>query len=215
MKQGTAAFKKNSGDFFESFTSSNADIDGIDKGFAVIDREFGESFLIAESLRNEAKKASDNLSAINNVMEVTNVLALNAAIEAARAGSAGKGFAVVASEIRKHATTTKSAVDDISGNMQVLINSIHDLSTKMETVKAEVEEAKRRVQNLVSANAQELSLIDSVNQDVASLEDTFQEYEGIKSTLNTMIKQSNVSKEDIEKMLIVYDNNIEDIEHIG
>jgi prefoldin subunit 5 len=99
--------------------------------------------------------------------------------------------------------------------MQVLINNIRDLSKKMEAVKAEVETAKRRVQNLVSANAQELSLIDSVNQDVAVLEGTFQEYEGIKSTLNTMIEQSNVSKEDIEKMLIVYDNNIEDMENIG
>jgi flagellin-like hook-associated protein FlgL len=215
MKQGTETFKKNNSDFFESFTNSNTDIDGIDKGFTVIDKEFGESFLITESLQEEAKKASDNLSAINNVTEVTNVLALNAAIEAARAGAAGQGIAVVASEIRKHAVTTKNAVDDISGNMQVLINSIRELSAKMEAVKAEVEKAKRRVQNLVSANAQELSLIDSVNQDVASLEGTFQEYEGIKSTLNAMIKQSNVSKEDIEKMLVVYDNNIEDMENIG
>jgi regulator of replication initiation timing len=99
--------------------------------------------------------------------------------------------------------------------MQILINNIRNLSAKMEAVKAEVEAAKHRVQNLVSANAQELSLIDSVNRDVASLEGTFQEYEGIKSTLNAMIEQSNVSKEDIEKMLVVYDNNIEDIENIG
>jgi hypothetical protein len=67
----------------------------------------------------------------------------------------------------------------------------------------------------VSANTQELSLIDSVNRDVASLETTFQEYEGIKSTLNTMIEQSNISKDDIEKMLIVYDHNIESIEHFS
>jgi hypothetical protein len=215
MRQGTETFKKNNSDFYESFTNSNADIGGIDKGFAVIDREFNESFLIAESLQEEAKKASENLSAINNVTEVTNILALNAAIEAARAGAAGKGFAVVASEIRKHAATTKSAVDGISENMQVLINNIRNLSSKMETVKAEVEDAKRRVQNLVSANAQELSLIDSVNRDVAVLEGAFHEYEGIKLTLNAMIEQSNVSKEDIEKMLIVYDNNIEDMENLG
>jgi methyl-accepting chemotaxis protein len=215
MKQGTETFKKNNSDFFESFTNSNTDIDGIDKGFAVIDKEFGESFGITESLQEEAKKAAENLSAINNVTEVTNILALNAAIEAARAGAAGKGFAVVASEIRKHAATTKNAVDDISGNMQVLIKNIRGLSIKMETVKVEVENAKRKVQNLVSANAQELSLIDSVNRDVASLEGTFKEYDGLKSTLNTMIEQSNVSKEDIEKMLVVYDNNIEDIEDIG
>jgi hypothetical protein len=212
MKQGTASFKKSTSDFLGSFTNSQGDIGSIDKGFTVIDKEFSESFLITESLQGEAKKASENLADINNVTDVTNILALNAAIEAARAGAAGKGFAVVASEIRKHAATTKNAVDSISGNMQILIKSIYELSTKMEKVKIEVEEAKRKVQNLVSANTQELSLINSVNRDVVSLESVFQDYDGIKSTLNTMIEQSNVSKEDIEKMLIVYDNNIENIE---
>jgi hypothetical protein len=211
MKQGTAAFKKSTGEFLESFTGSQADIGSIDKGFSAVDREFNESFLITESLRDEAKKASENLSAINNVTEVTNILALNAAIEAARAGAAGKGFAVVASEIRKHAASTKNAVDGISVNMQTLIKSIRDLSVKMEKVKTEVEGARRRMQNLVSANAQELSLINSVNRDVASLEATFQEYEGLKLTLNTMIEQSALSKDDIEKMLIVYSGNIENI----
>jgi hypothetical protein len=215
MKQGTAAFKKSTGDFLESFTNSQADIGSIDKVFTLIDKEFSESFLIAESLQDEAEKASNNLSSINNVTEVTNILALNAAIEAARAGAEGKGFAVVASEIRKHAATTKNAVDGISGNMKVLINSIRGLSAKMESVKAEVEEAKRSIQNLVSANTQELSLINSVNRDVSSLETTFQKYDGIKSTLNAMIEQSQVSKDDIEKMLIVYDNNIGGIENCG
>jgi hypothetical protein len=212
MKQGTAAFKKSTGDFLKNFTGSQTDIGSIDKGFNTIDREFNESFLIAESLQDEAKKAAENLDAINNVTEVTNILALNAAIEAARAGAAGKGFAVVASEIRKHAATTKNAVDGISGNMQTLIKSIRDLSVKMDNVKTEVEDAKRRIQNLVSANAQELSLVESVNRDVASLEATFEEYDGLKQTLNTMIEQSIVSKDDIEKMLIVYNGNIEDIE---
>jgi hypothetical protein len=212
MKQGTAAFKKSTGDFLKSFTGSQTEIGSIDHGFITIDKEFNESFLIAETLREEAKKASENLAAINNVTEVTNILALNAAIEAARAGAAGKGFAVVASEIRKHAATTKNAADGISGNMQVLIKNIRDLSAKMDHVKTELEEARRSIQNLVSANTQELSLINSVNRDVASLETTFQEYDGLRATLNTMIEQSTISRDDIEKMLIVYDDNIESIE---
>jgi archaellum component FlaC len=214
MKQGTAAFKKSTGDFLKSFTNSQADIGSIDRGFSTIDKEFNESFLIAEPLQDEAKKAAENLSAVNDVTEVTNVLALNAAIEAARAGAAGKGFSVVAAEIRKHASTTKNAVDGISGNMQVLIKSINSLSAKMELVKAEVERAMHSIQNLVSANTRELSLINSVNRDVNSLEAVFQDYDGIKAALNTMIEQSNVSKDDIEKMLVVYDHNIESIEKI-
>ncbi|MDR0708334.1 MAG: methyl-accepting chemotaxis protein [Treponema sp.] len=215
MKKETASFKKSTSDFLESFTGSQKDIGSVDKGFNTIDKEFNESFHITEALQGEAKKAAENLSAINNVTEVTNILALNAAIEAARAGAAGKGFAVVASEIRKHAATTKNAVDSISGNMQTLIKSIRELSVKMENVKIEVENAKSRIQNLVSTNSQELSLIDSVNRDVASLESTFKEYDGIKATLNTMIEQSNVSKEEIEKMLVVYNGNIENIASVS
>jgi hypothetical protein len=212
MKQGTVSFKKSINEFLDNFTNSQTDINSIDKGFNTIDKEFKESFRIAQSLQDEAGKAAENLSAINNVTEVTNVLALNAAIEAARAGAAGRGFAVVSAEIRKHAASTKQAVESISGSMQTLIKDIHSLSTKMEIVKTQVEDAKRRIQNMVSTNTQELSLVESVNRDVSSLEATFQEYDGIKQTLNTMIEQSNVSKDEIEKMLLVYNGNIENIE---
>jgi hypothetical protein len=211
MKQGTSTFKKSTGDFLKSFTDSQDDIGSIDKGFSTVDKEFNESFHITEALQNEAKKASENLSAINNVTEVTNILALNAAIEAAHAGTAGRGFAVVASEIRKHAATTKNAVDSISGNMKILIKSINELSVKMENVKSEVDNAKKRIQNLVSVNTRELSLINSVNHDVSSLESTFKEYEGIKQALDAMIEQSSISKDDIEKLLLMYSDNIEKI----
>ena len=68
---------------------------------------------------------------------------------------------------------------------------------------------KHLVENLVGANKYELSLVNAVNNNVASLESTFSEYESIKKTLSTMIQQSNLSKDDIEKMLIVYQHNIE------
>jgi methyl-accepting chemotaxis protein len=208
MKQGTKAFKQSTGDFLTSFTKNQGDINSIDKGFKVITTEFGDSFSLTEMLQEAAKAVSEDLSAIHDVTEITNVLALNAAIEAARAGAVGKGFAVVASEIRKHATTTKDAVEGISKNITVLLKTIGDLSKKMDAVKKEVDQAKLMVDNLVSANKYELSLINSVNQEIVTLETTFDEYDVIKDTLNTMIKQSNVSKEDIEKMLIVYQHNV-------
>jgi methyl-accepting chemotaxis protein len=208
MKQGTKAFKQSTDDFLTSFTKTQGDIDSMDKGFNVITTEFGNSFTLTEMLRESAKAVSEDLSAIHDVTEVTNVLALNATIEAARAGAVGKGFAVVASEIRKHASTTKSAVEGISKNITVLLKTIFDLSKKMDAVKQEVDQAKQMVDNLVTANKYEISLVNSVKQEVSTLETTFNEYDVIKDTLNTMIKQSNISKEDIEKMLIVYQHNI-------
>jgi prefoldin subunit 5 len=215
MKQRTRAFKQSTGDFLSSFTKNQGDIDSIDKGFTVITTEFGDSFSLTKMLQESAKAVSENLSAIDDVTEITNILALNATIEAARAGAAGKGFAVVAAEIRKHATTTKDAVEDISKNITVLLKTIGNLSKKMDAVKTEVDQAKQMVDNLVSANKYEISLINSVNQEISALETTFNEYDVIKDALNTMIGQSTVSKEDIEKMLIVYQHNVKETGEIG
>jgi hypothetical protein len=79
----------------------------------------------------------------------------------------------------------------------------------MGTVNLEVDRTKQIVENLVTANKYEISLIESVNENISSLDSTFEEYESIKKTLGIMIEQSNISKEDIEKMLVVYQDNIE------
>jgi hypothetical protein len=209
MKNSASSFQNSTDNFIGSFNKSQTNINGVDEGFKVIDREFKESFALADELQESAKNASDNLSAINDVTEMTNILALNAAIEAARAGAAGKGFAVVASEIRKHAGTTKNSVEAISTNMLTMVKKIGELSKSMNTMKGEVEQAKRKIQELVSTNTTELSLIGSVNNDLSALESTFKDYDEIKNTMTKMIKQSTISKEDIEKMLVVFQANIE------
>jgi methyl-accepting chemotaxis protein len=208
MKQGTVEFKKSAGEFLSSVTENQGDIENIDKGFHVIAKEFGESFTLTEELQASAKSVSENLASIHNVTQITNVLALNAAIEAARAGASGKGFAVVASEIRKHANATANAVSGISNAIGALIKTIKDLSVKMDAVKQEVDQAKQTVDNLVNTNKHELSFISQVNQNVSSLENTFDQYDLIKHMLNTMIERSNESKDDIERMLIVYQHNV-------
>jgi len=208
MKQTASAFKKTSGALDESFSKDQEEINRLSGGFSVITKEFGESFALAELLQTTANGASESLKAINDVTEMTNILALNAAIEAAHAGAAGRGFAVVANEIRKHAGTTKEAVDSISKNMQVMIGTIRELGKKMDAMKSEVELARTKVDNLMAVNASEVSVVNEVNQEVSSMEESFAEYDVIRDALKGMIQQSNLSKDDIENMLIVYQDNI-------
>jgi methyl-accepting chemotaxis protein len=212
MQRVNLSFQKSTKVFVDTFKTNQYHIDRIDNGFKIIGTGFRESFTITDELQGVAKSAGDNLSVIHNITELTNILALNASIEAARAGAAGKGFAVVASEIRKHAVTSKAAVEAISDNIKVLINRINELSEKMNGMKDEVEQGKLTVQELVRLSSTERTVIESVNDDISAMESSFQEYDVIKETLNRMIEQSTVSKEEIEKMLIVFQHNVNMLE---
>lgn len=208
IKKVFASFQGNTKIFIESFEKSHTCIRRIDEGFKVIDEGFQDSFLISEELQTVANEAGNNLATIHNITEITNVLALNASIEAARAGSAGKGFAVVASEIRKHAITTKNAIELISTNIKTLMRRIDDLAEKMNGMKDEVEQGKQMIQELVHINGQEQHFVDGVGKDITTMNQAFAEYEAIKETLDRMIKESHESKEDIANMLLAFQNNL-------
>ncbi|MDR3114282.1 MAG: methyl-accepting chemotaxis protein [Treponema sp.] len=208
MKQVQSSFQTSTRSFIGSFKDSQQCVATINQGYKVIDGGFRKSFVLTDELQSIAKTAGENLSVIHNITEITNVLALNASIEAARAGAAGKGFAVVAGEIRKHAITTKDAIAAISGNIEELIKKINRLATEMDGMKEEVEQGKRMIEKLVSANQDEQTLVETVNKNLSTLDSTFAEYDRINETLKDMISQSKRGKEDIQKMLIVFQQNI-------
>jgi methyl-accepting chemotaxis protein len=214
MGNANISFQKNSEVLMEVSKDNQNYIGNVDHNFAIIDKTFDDSFQITDALHSVAKVTGDNLAAINNIAELTNILALNASIEAARAGAAGKGFAVVAQEIRKHAGTTKDAIGAISENIKQLIVYIDNLSEKMNAMKNEVKEGKSLVQKIVVLSEQENKALNAVNVDIASIDVTFKEYGEIAETLNKTIEQSNISKTDIEQMLILFQNSIDSIEKV-
>lgn len=91
-----------------------------------------EMALSIDTLGRKAHQINSIVDTINNVAEQTNLLALNAAIEAARAGEQGRGFAVVAEEVRKLASQSSEATNQI-GSLVREINADIEKVVKMAT----------------------------------------------------------------------------------
>ena len=99
------------------------------------------SEILAKSLEDSKKVKEINVLTKNilDIAEKTNLIAVNASIEAARAGQAGKSFAVVASEVSSLAANSKhtansiqkishdvtSAVEELAGNAQKVLDFIN------------------------------------------------------------------------------------------
>lgn len=104
---------------------------------------------LTEELNQEILQIEQMSSLIREISDQSHLLGLNAAIEAAHAGEFGRGFEVVAGEVRKLASHSRTAMDEVQGKVSGIIR-------KLKMVEHESEQTSINARNQ-AASSQELS----------------------------------------------------------
>ena len=138
------------------------------------------------SLSEVVEKIGSVVGLISQIASQTNLLALNATIEAARAGEAGRGFAVVASEVKKLATQTSKATEEIAKQIAVIeeatrrsvgeiagtSKTIAAIATVAESVAAAVDEQASATGSIASSASRTATNAEIVSQSLRVVEQT-------------------------------------------
>ena len=164
-------------------------------------------------LQESSQRVDEIMATIQNIAKQTDLLALNAAIEAANAGEQGKGFAVVADEVRKLAEQTSHATTQVNEIVSELRNQSDSSVEAMQQVSKEMQEVLEGIQstegnaNQIAASAEELAAtmgettdnmgeisgnVDQVAGSVSQLESAARDLEELATNLDADLKKFRV-----------------------
>lgn len=111
-------------------------------------RQADDATATMANLDGSSREIENVIAFISSVAAQTKLLALNAQIEAARAGTAGRGFDVVASEVKSLAETTAKSTEDITNQVQGMIEVSGRSTTAIKSVQGMVREMSPMVDDL-------------------------------------------------------------------
>ncbi len=158
---------------------SYVELQDVSHKISTISDRLGEFSNLVSGLNERSASIKGIVGVIQDISGQTNLLALNAAIEAARAGESGRGFAVVADEVRKLAQKARQATDDISENIEAMLQQVSDTHNQTLGISQSAESTRNVV---VKASDNFARLVNDFEATTNSLSDIAQHVEHVATS---------------------------------
>ncbi|CAO5678738.1 MAG: hypothetical protein NEHIOOID_00970 [Holosporales bacterium] len=174
---------------------------------ATISQKSKDQAKTAESIVSDLKKAVSRIDEvvllISEIANQTNLLALNATIESARSGNAGKGFAVVASEVKKLATQTSQATEEIKQKIREIQNHTDHVVEAIGDMNDTILDINQTTVIISSAVEEQSATTQEIFKTIADLVNGFQK---LTTNLSSINEVSTHAEGDASKILMLTQN---------
>lgn len=161
-----------------------------------------------EDLNTSSNKISEIITMIDGIAFQTNILALNASVEAARAGEHGRGFAVVAEEVRKLASRSSEAANEIRELIDTSVKGtqagstlVHETSVTIKKLLESITQVSDVVAEITASSREQSAGISQINTAVAELDTVTQENASMVQHFSHIATTMNQDASDLQTLV--------------